>query len=306
MKSLWNRYRIVTALSLSLTVCFAYSQSADNATEMSFEDNVSVGNFKLFVSIKGSPDAKYTVIFESGGGGTSKDWEKVRNLLPNSIRTLAYDRAGSGKSEKGPLPRTMTQEVFELHELLKNINLKGPYILVGQSIGGLMTRLYTEKYGSDVIGLVLVDPTHESSMLGSMKYKGWVRLREKAEGKVIPKPQIENSIAIGYDSTADYMAEEFQMIYLSGLMQHQALGNRPLIILGAGVGKQPPGTPDELWQTIKREKDEQKRGLTNLSSNAKFILDPQSGHHIHYDNPAIVAKAIETVIGAIESKKKIE
>ncbi|MBA4849820.1 alpha/beta hydrolase [Emticicia sp. BO119] len=274
--------------------------------EISFEENVSIGDFKLFVSVKGSSNAKYSVIFESGGGGTSKDWEKVRNLLPSSIRTVTYDRAGSGKSGKGPLPRTMRQEVFELHELLKKIYLKGPYILVGQSLGGLLTRLYTEQYGNDVIGLVLVDPTHESSMLGSMRYNGWVRLREKAEGKTIPKPQIEKPVAMGYDSTADYLAEEFQALYLSRIKKPQALGNRPLIILGAGLAKQPPGTPDEQWQAIRKEKEEQKRGLTSLSSNSKFILDPQSGHNIQYDNPAIVANAIESIIKAIDLKQKIE
>lgn len=304
MKPVFKIYPIsLSLLIMSISIC--YAQQTHTASDTLYEDLVSINHFKLFVSVKGSPKAKYTVIFESGAGGTSKDWDKVKQLLPASIRTVAYDRAGSGKSEKGPLPRTMAQEVFELHELLKNIHLKGPYILVGQSIGGLMTRLYTEQYGSDVIGLVLVDPTHESSVLGSMKYNGWVRLREKAEGKTIPKPQIDKPVAVTYDSTADYMAEEFQAMYLSRLKHPQALGNRPLIILGAGIGKQPPGTPDEQWQAIRKEKEEQKRGLTNLSDNAKFILDPQSGHHIHYDNPAIVAKAIETVITAIETKQKI-
>jgi pimeloyl-ACP methyl ester carboxylesterase len=306
MKSLGKRYRVIIALFLNFVISFVYSQSTDIASDTLYERQVSISDFKLFVSVKGSPKAEYTVIFESGGGGTSKDWTQVRKLLPASIRTVAYDRAGSGKSEKGPLPRTMTQEVFELHELLKNIHLKGPFILVGQSIGGLMTRLYTEQYGSDVIGLVLVDPAHESGMLGSMRYNGWVRLREKAVGKTIPKPQIEKPVAIGYDSTADYLAEEFQAIYLSAIKTPKGLGERPLIILGAGIRKQPPGTPDEQWQVIRKERDELVQGLIDLSSNSKYVLDPQSGHNIHYDNPTIIAKAIETVIKAIESKQKIE
>lgn len=146
---------------------------------------VEIGNHKLFISVKANQDAKFTVVFESGAGGRSQDWTKVISMLPPQIRTVAYDRAGIGNSEKGPLPQTMAQNVFELHELLKTAKIKGPIILVGQSLGGLIVRLYTEQYGKDVAGLVLVDPTHESSVLGSMKYGGWVRLREKGVGKTI-------------------------------------------------------------------------------------------------------------------------
>jgi len=42
--------------------------------------------------------------------------------------------------------------------LLKTANIQGSIILAGQSIGGLIVRLYTESYGDNVAGLVLVDP----------------------------------------------------------------------------------------------------------------------------------------------------
>jgi pimeloyl-ACP methyl ester carboxylesterase len=218
---------------------------------------------------------------------------------------MAYDQAGLGKSEAGPLPRTMAQEVFELYHLLESAQIKGPIILVGQSIGGLLVRLYTEQYGKNVVGLVLVDPTHESSMLGSMRYGGWVRLREKAEGKPIPEPQLTNKISPAYDSTADYMAEEFQKIYLSSIKKGQSLANRPLVVIGAGKRKQPPGTPDEQWMVIRAERDKQIQNLISLSTNSKFILDTNSGHLIHYDNPNSVAEAIEMVIKSIETKTKL-
>jgi len=279
----------------------AYAQAGPGSSDTVTARLVDIGHHKLFIDERGPQQAKLTVIFESGAGGSSKDWTKVIALLPAEIHTIAYDRAGIGKSEKGPLPRTMAQEVFELHELLKAAKVKGQVILVGQSIGGLLVRLYTERYGKEVAGLVLVDPTHESSVLGSMKYGGWTRLREKAAGKPIPRPQLKKEVSAGYDSTADYMAEEFQQVYLSRIKNPRPLKDRPLIILGAGIRNQPPGTPDEQWKQLRSERDTQIRELTALSSNAKFILDPASSHAIHNDNPAIVAKSIQSVMEAVRT-----
>jgi len=300
--SLFSFLLIVLLFSSGFRV---YCQNENKISDTSAARVLELGNHKLFISEKGNRDAKFTVVFESGAGGSSQDWTKVISMLPPGLRTISYDRAGIGKSEKGPLPQTMAQNVFELHELLKASKIKGSIILVGQSIGGLIVRLYTEQYGKDVVGLVLVDPTHESSILGSMKYGGWVRLREKAVGKFIPKPQVKDSISLGYDSTADYMAEEFQNIYLSSLKNPQQLGSRPLIILGAGIRPQPPGTPDEQWKELRNERDKQIRDLTVLSSNSKFILDPKSNHQIQNDHPEIVANSIKMVINSVTSKTKL-
>lgn len=302
-----KKYRLAlnSCLIQGLLAISAVLQTNAQGIDSLPEQMVKIGHHSLRAGIHKQTGATFTIVFISGGGGGLKDWTKVVQQFPAVVSMVAYDRAGSGKSEMGVLPETMTQEVLELHTVLQQAGFKKKILLVGQSIGGLVARLYTEKYDNEVAGLVLVDPTHESAMLGSMKYGGWVRLREKASGKPIPAPQLEKDISAGYDSTADYFAEELQQIYLSRLTNPGALANRPLIIIGAGAGKQPPGTPDDLWNAISTEKQEQKRGLTGLSTNAKFILDPTSGHNIQNDNPAIVVQAIEEVMKAVEMGKKL-
>jgi len=305
MKDFCNNFLIYILLIVFLFSFDLQAYCQRETSDTSGERLVSIGNHKIFIREKGNQHAGFTVLFASGAGGSSEDWSKVISMLPSEIRTIAYDRAGIGKSESGPLPQTLAQSVFELHKLLDVTKIKGPVILVGQSIGGLLVRLYTERYEKNVVGLVLVDPTHESSVLGSLKYGGWVRLREKASGKPIPQPQVKDSIGAGYDSTADYMAEEFQYIYLSGIKKPQQLGSRPLVILGAGIRKQPPGTSDEKWRELRNERDKQIQDLTILSSNSRFILDPKSSHLIQNDNPEIVVKSIQMVISSITSKSKL-
>ncbi|MBA4057015.1 MAG: hypothetical protein C0490_20035, partial [Marivirga sp.] len=68
---------------------------------------------------------------------------------------------------------------------------------------------------------------------------------------------------------------------------------------------QPPGTPDEQWKELRAERDKQIQELTMLSRNSKFVLDKQSGHSIHFDNPVIVVDAIKDVINAMTRKAKL-
>jgi len=88
------------------------AQVATSSSDSLNEGYFDLGNNKLFFSETGKAESKYTVVFESGAGGSSGDWLKVRSLLPAGIKTIAYDRSGLGKSGAGVLPRTMAQEVF--------------------------------------------------------------------------------------------------------------------------------------------------------------------------------------------------
>jgi len=120
---------------------------------------VSVGNHKLHINCmgQGSP----TVITESGATGTSIEWSAwVQPQVASATRVCAYERAGLGWSEAGPGPRDATQITGELHTLLKNADIPGPYVLVGHSVGGHYTRVYADRYPEEVAGMVLVDSSH--------------------------------------------------------------------------------------------------------------------------------------------------
>jgi pimeloyl-ACP methyl ester carboxylesterase len=192
----------------------------------------------------------------------------------------------------------MRQEVFELHALLEAAHVRGPFVLVGHSIGGLLVRIYADQFSSDVVGIVLVDPTHESAVLYSLPLGRWVRLRELAKDRIVPEPRREGKASAQYNPDEDYLPEECQQLYVSRKANPVPLGNRPLIVLGAGKRPAPPGTSDSLWQVLRRERDEQVRDLAGLSRNSRFVLDSSSGHGIQQDNPQIVVRSIREVLEA--------
>ena len=92
----------------------------------------------------------------------------------------AYDRPGTilatgegpedfepSRSDPVDQPTTLQDHVDDLHALLKASGEgKRPYVVVGHSMGGAVSRLYASQYPEEVSGLVLVDPTpHEAANL---------------------------------------------------------------------------------------------------------------------------------------------
>lgn len=124
---------------------------------------VDIGGYRLHLNCTGKSDP--TVVLIPGAGDFSFDWSLVQPGLSEFTRVCSYDLAGFAWSDPGPVPRTMRQEAYELHTLLKAARLKGPYVLIGHSLGGLIARVYAEAYPSEVAGMVLVDATHEDTTL---------------------------------------------------------------------------------------------------------------------------------------------
>ena len=65
----------------------------------------------------------------------------------------AYDRAGQGWSDPGPLPRDGVHIATDLHALLATAGIPGPYVLAGHSYGGLFIRAFARQYPDEVAGL---------------------------------------------------------------------------------------------------------------------------------------------------------
>jgi pimeloyl-ACP methyl ester carboxylesterase len=115
---------------------------------------------------EGSP----TVIFESGFSAWSSAWGKVQARLAPATRTCAYDRAGSGFSDPGPLPRDGSAIARDLDQGLRAAHISGPYVLVGHSAGGLYQRLFAARRRREVVGMVFVDSSveHQTERLNQL------------------------------------------------------------------------------------------------------------------------------------------
>ncbi|HXH24003.1 MAG TPA: alpha/beta fold hydrolase, partial [Vicinamibacterales bacterium] len=101
---------------------------------------ISIGTHRLHLNRQGS--GRPVVVFDAALGASSLSWTLVQPEVARLTRTCAYDRAGFGWSEAGPLPRTAGRIADELHALLHAAGEPPPYVLVGHSYGGLVTRIF--------------------------------------------------------------------------------------------------------------------------------------------------------------------
>lgn len=99
-----------------------------------------------------------TVVFDAALGASSLSWSLVHPAVAAVTQACAYDRAGFGWSEAGPMPRTAGRIADELHAALHAARVAPPYVLVGHSFGGLVVRLFAARHPAQVAGLVLIEP----------------------------------------------------------------------------------------------------------------------------------------------------
>ena len=156
---------ILASLLLMAGFAFESMSRADAERIPPDGDFVQVEGHRLHYLRKG--EGGPTVVFETAFDPAGHlQWISIQNDLPKRFTTISYDRAGVLWSERGMNPKSGEKIADELHALLAQAKAPKPYILVGHSFGGMLTRFFVHKYPEGVAGVILVD----SQFPGDEKY----------------------------------------------------------------------------------------------------------------------------------------
>lgn len=104
----------------------------------------------------GGPDDAPTVVLVHGLGGSHLNWDLFAPLIRDHARVLALDLPGFGRSEPGGRRTTVQENVKVLDRFLTEV-AGTPAVLVGNSMGGMISILQTASSPRTVNGLVLLD-----------------------------------------------------------------------------------------------------------------------------------------------------
>ncbi|XYJ08940.1 alpha/beta fold hydrolase [Telluria sp. B2] len=152
---------LLPALALACSAVQAQSPAPAPAPAPMAAELTAIGTKPWLVETASAGSGRYTIIFESGFGMGLSAWRKVAPELAGTARVVAYSRAGHGRSEARPEPRTIAQNTNELEQLVAAGKLAPPFILVGHSYGALLVRSFAARHPGQVAGMVLVDPGDE-------------------------------------------------------------------------------------------------------------------------------------------------
>ncbi len=103
--------------------------------------------------------------YDSAGTSTYFD---LMVPLADISRVCAYDRACPGTRDPRPADvadgLTVMDQAAELHALLEGAGVEPPYVVVGHSFGGFVSRLFATAYPDEVAGLLLIESSHEDEI----------------------------------------------------------------------------------------------------------------------------------------------
>ncbi|MBO9661473.1 alpha/beta hydrolase [Dokdonella sp.] len=287
------------------------------------------------VNLRCSGSGAPTVILDAGQGMTSMSWRKLQPLVAKTNRVCAYDRAGLGFSDPGPLPRTAQAAAADLSALVHAAELAPPLVLVGHSMASYVARLYAAEHPGEVAGLVLVDPVSETLAEDAPGYaareaeasakntdygkqcaeaarKGDLDKPTPAAQACVPPPipglsdKLSDSIlqrfrtTTYWDTALSERAADAANIAAVKAAQTRSLAKLPLIVLSAENREWIEPHDRKIAEAAYAKAH---RRIAALSTRGRVEAVAKSGHNIQEDRPEAVAKAIAEVMREVSATK---
>jgi pimeloyl-ACP methyl ester carboxylesterase len=271
---------------------------------------VDVGGYRVHLYCTGTGSPTVVIL----GAGYSFNWGLVQPEVAKLTQVCSYDHSGIGWSDTGPQD-SCALRTNEAHTALRNLGIKGPYVLVGHSLGGLVARIYTARYPDEVAGMVFADsvgsalkplppdagvpspvssPNKQSSLLSAGGIEDDPNFKNLSardrELHFWGLSQTRNETARRTNANiipqclaeADSIAEEHP----------HPLEDKPLVDVSTDMNRNPNYLGVQAT-------------LLSLSQNSKEIIAARSGHYVMIDRPDAVIDAIGQVVRSLRNHSKL-
>ena len=261
------------------------------------------GGHSIYLECRGQGSP--TVILESGYHDSSDLWGIAEVTPPvadgavlpgiaRSARVCAYDRPGTLRYSENqgsittrtspvPMPRSAADVVTDLHTLLRTAGVRGPYVLVAHSLGGIFSRLYQRTYPDEVRAMVLVDTFSPEvpQLFGPL----WPAYRD-----------LLSTTGTGTDPTAERIDLDTS---INQLDQAPPMRPVPLAVISKTepFGGLPPTLPGGLTGAdIERLWPQVQAGVVAIQPQTPHTLAASSDHYIQVRQPDLIISATRLVV----------
>jgi pimeloyl-ACP methyl ester carboxylesterase len=241
------------------------------------------------------------LVLVHGAGAHARWWAFLAPLLAHHHSIVALDLSGHGDSGHRDLypQRTWAEEVMAV---TRSAHFVGPPILVGHSMGGLVSIVAASLYGDELAGAIIVDalvrkPGTEVPEGGRSfrKLKTYPNLEAaRRHFRLIPPQPCDNGYLLDY--IAEHSLHEVEggftwkfdpAVHLpakpEALHEHLAgVRCRVALLRGEKSIVVPPETGEYMYQLLRR--------------NAPLVSIPEAHHHLMLDQPLACIAALRALL----------
>ena len=225
---------------------------------------------------------------------------------------------------RSPAP-TGKENVKGLHMALENAGESPPYILVGHSYGGIVMRIFAEKFPDEVSGLVFVDSSHpdDQERLGeeppnppwwqpayywTLLNSGLLRTQLPESESNVPS---EALFALEFlPKTASGILDELSQKPETDKQARDTgpFGDTPIVVLTAERNLAPSEeqsvdmAPEDIEEWLEAGKTlyQMHSEIAALSSRGVHRIVEQSEHKIPFQVPGEVVRAVDDIISTLQ------
>ncbi len=251
------------------------------------------------------PENARGLVFVHGGGAHAHWWTHVAATFSSEFRVLALDLSGHGDSGHRPA-YSLEQWTDEVMAVADHGQIEGPPVIIGHSMGGMVTIATAARHGGRVSGAIIGD----SPVTEPAPEIGAYRLRE-AFGRPRVYPTVDEAVA-------HFRTVPSQPHYLDYVVDHVARRSvRPVtggfqwkfdrnVFAQFGSGIRGVALPYLSQVRCRLALLRSEHGLVT-EDIGRFMYDelgrvtpvieiPEAGHHAMLDEPLILLTAVRTLL----------
>lgn len=317
-------FRILLSILILLLAGIIYEQISEYVDRKEYQPVgkiIQVNGHKMHIWAEGNGNK--TVIFGVGYQMPTGyvDFYPLYNEIAKQARVAVYDRPGYGWSNTAGTPRDIDTITEEIHALLVQAGEKPPYIYVAHSIASLEAIRFAQLYKEEVEGVVLIDGSNPDMYTNMEKPSAFAYARTRIFKKTISLFNKTGITRLLFNSVYPYSSTPMskgrygmtqaspQLKELDAAMFLRTFNNRNQV--DEGINKEKNAytvlshgdlgdiplriiTSEELNHYPESKKNQ--LNLLKWSSDSKQIVVEGSGHAVHWFNPEVINKEIESLL----------